>query len=571
MGAEADYTIKARIVAEDATGPGTRDATRNVERVITTTNSLGSSMSRLFGLMGGAYGLGRMGQGFVGVNTEIQDATNGLATLYNAMTGTDMGRAFRVAQQDVAALRKDAREGIGELTDYLQGYQRILGPGMSAGASTETLRELNRNAIAAAGALGRPLEQAGFDVVQALTSGAHDRTTPIVEAALAAIGMTDAAFNRLPVAQRIEELNRAFGAFGPGVELMGRSWTAQTSTFVDHLKNAVRLVSAPLFERWSEQLRRANGWLERNQEQIESIATTWGARMVRMWDTLIQRAGTYAAIVAAGYAAPQVLGMMAPGGLAGRAQSAGGAIMAGLRDPLGMSAMLGAPNATPGIIAMVETGMASLARLAGPIAIVTTGILAIRGSMREFGGVTEYVVSAWGRLLGAFGALGLGFDSLTAKGSVLNILGAGLLGTFGGVIDVLGLLVRGLASLAVGLGLVLQVIGDGMKAIYYVSTGNLAAASQIDVMGRLDAANTALKDIWTFSDGAQPAAPEAVGTEKLNVKGNGNTIINGPVSLSIKAEINDDPNRTIIAVGKAFDKLRTSAVQARRIPSLSGA
>lgn len=572
MSAEADYTIRAQIVASDASGPGARSAEAGIDRVFAKAGRLSGALSNMFALAGGAYGLGRFTQGFIGINSQIQDATNGLATLYTAMTGTDIGRSFRVAQQDVDRLRQQAAEGVGELQDYLFGYQRILGPGLGAGATTDDLMRLNQLAISAAGAMGRELQLGPMDVVQALTAGATDRTTPIVTAALAALGKTNEEFNKLSVPERMEMLADAFGTFGPGVELMGRSWNAQLSTFSDGLKNIVRTVTAPLFETWTERLRDANDWIKKNQEQIETIATTWGARLVRMWDTLIDRAGTYAAIVGAAYLAPSAGGMVAGvGGAATAGQGLAGRIGAGLRDPLGMAGMMGASGATPGIISMLGGAWAAFSRLAAPVALVTTLVLAVRGAFRDFGEVGAYALSAWGRLVGALGALGLGFDTLTAKGSALNILGAALVGTFGGVIDVLGIGLRGIASLAVGLGLVFQVIGDGLTALWYLSTGNLAAASQIDVMGRLNAANAALGQVWTFGDTTQAPVTQPEGTEGLNVKGNGNTIINGPVTLSVKAEINDDPNRTLIAVGRAFDQIRTAAVQGRRIPGLAGA
>lgn len=569
---EADYEIRARIVATDASTAGATAAERGIDRVFARTNALSGALSRLFALAGGAFGASRLAQGFIGINTEIQDATNGLATLYTAMTGTDIGRSFRVAQQDVDRLRQQAAEGVGELQDYLFGYQRILGPGLGAGATTDELMRLNQLAISAAGAMGRELQLGPLDVQQALTAGSTDRTTPIVTAALAALGKTNEEFNKLSVPERMEALADAFGTFGPGVELMGRGWNAQLSTFSDGLKNIVRTVTAPLFETWTERLRDANDWIKQNQDQIETIATTWGARLVRMWDTLIERAGTYAAIVGAAYLAPSAGGMIAgAGGAATAGRGLVGRIGAGLRDPLGMAGMMGASGATPGILSMVNGALASFSRLAGPIALVTTGILAIRGAVREFDGVTVYFLSAWGRLMGAFGAVGLGFDTLTAKGSALNILGAALVGTFGGVIDVIGVGLRALASLAVGLGLVFQVIGDGLASIYYLASGNLAAASKIDIMGRLNSANAALSDIWTFGDTTKAPVSAPEGTEGLDVKGNGNTIINGPVTLSVKAEINDDPNRTLIAVGRAFDQIRTAAVQGRRIPGLAGA
>lgn len=577
MSDNADYEIVARIVARDASDAGAKsaeDRLKQVEQRATATgNSISGMFRGMFAALAGGAGIGTAVRGIVGLNSSIDDAKNGLATLYSALTGADIGSSFRAASKDIQGLQEDARRGIGELSDYTESFQRILAPGLSAGASREQLRELTRNAIAATGASGRGLWQAGADVQQALTAGAAQRTTPIVSMALAAIGTTEEAFNRLKPAERITELTRAFQSFGPGVALMGQSWSAQASTFSDTLKSIARTVSRPLFDAWLERLRQANAWLDAHRMQIEDIATRWGAKLVRTWDTLIERAGTYAAIVAAAQLAPSLTsGASSAAGLAGRAAGwASGTLIPALRDPLGMMKMMGVAGATGGLGEVLAPLATAATRLVAPLAIIGTAFLAIRGALGEFPSVTGYALAAWGRLSGAFSALGGAFDSLTAKGSALNLVGAGLVGALGLAADAAGVVVRSLASLALGLGLVFGVVGDGFRAIYLLSTGRLAEASKISVMGRLSETSKALGEVWSptykspyktgwdhTQDGGLPPVAQNV------------THINGPVTFNVKTEINNDPARVVRAWEEGVDLVRRARVQGKRNAALAG-
>jgi hypothetical protein len=161
VGTEPDYTIQAVIVAKDATGPGAKQAEANIRGVENAATGAGSRIGQLFALIGGAAGLGYMAKGIVRINSSLQDAQNGLATLYSAMNGADIGRSLRAAQVDVKDLTHAAAVGVGELSDYADAFQRILGPGLAAGASRDTLKKLSAGAVAAAGAVGKPLTLVG--------------------------------------------------------------------------------------------------------------------------------------------------------------------------------------------------------------------------------------------------------------------------------------------------------------------------------------------------------------------------------------------------------------------------
>ena len=571
MAENADYTISATIVAKDATGHGAKEAERNLVRVEERATAAGLGIGRLFALIGGAAGLGSAVRSIIGINSAIQDTTNGLATLYSAMTGADIGSSFRAAQSDIAGLREDARKGVGELSDYTDAFQRVLAPGLAAGASRAALRDLTRNSIAAAGAAGRPLWQAGGDLQQALTTGAHQRTTPIVSLALAAAGISEVKFNAESAAKRIEDMNRAFATFGPGVALMGKSWNAQLSTFTDNIKSVVGTIGKPLFDRWTRDLTAVNGWIDKNRDRLAEIAETWGAKLIKVWDSLISRAGIYAGILAAANLTPGLVGMGRSAVGAAGAGVARSGIGAALRDPLGMMAAMGVEGATPGLAPVLGGILSAATKAAPPLAIVGTLIAAVGVAARNGGPAVDYALAAWGRLAGAFTSLGVVLDVLDAKGGALDLTGQALIGALGLAADAMSPLVKGLGSLAIGFGVVMNVIADGFRAIYLTATGDLAGASRISVVGRLTEANKALGTLWggETTAGGKPIGPKT--GDLPPVTKHGDNVFNGPVTVNVKTEINSDPARVVDTWHKGMDRIRQAAVQAQRVPALSGA
>ena len=579
---DADYTIRARIVAEDATASGAESASRRLAQVeqsaARTGMSISGSLARAFAVLGGAAGIGVVVRGMVGLNSEIQTAQTGLATLFTAMTGSPIATSVGIARKELQALRKDAATGVGELSDYVAAFQGVLGPGLAAGKNTEQLRGLTRNALAAGFALQgqRGLRNAPIDIQQALTSGAGDRITPIVSTALKAVGMTNEAFNKLTVAKRIDELNRAFATFGPGVALMGQTWDAQLSTFTDNLKNAIRVVSTPLFDRWTDGLRSVNRWLASNADSIDARMTEWGGRLLATWDKLISRATVYAGILgAAGLAsaAPGVIGgaSAGAGGLAAiRAAIMSGAMAGSLRAGLLAPGLAGAGAVGGGALGGLSAIGGILATLAAPAVAVAVALTSVLTAVRNGGVGLQILENGLYRVQQAFGGVGAALDYLTTSGGAFDAIGQTLLATFGGLLYVVDPLIRGLGSLAVGLGLVLNVVTDGFRAMYLVATGDLAGAAKISVLDRLNDAAGALGKVWSNQGGftyrdTTTGADAGMDPRKMKVPQSVTNI--GTVNMNVKTEVNADPARVMTALSEGLDQVRIFGRGAKRTPA----
>ncbi len=581
VGESADYRIVARIVAEDASDAGARSAERRLDSVERRGLGVGATLARVFGFLGGVTGVGALVRGIIGLNSHMEDARLGLAGLFSATAGIDIGQGFRVATGELATLRRMAAAGAGELDDYIGVFQQIYMPLHGAGADMERINKLLGQTVAVGFATGRGAEGArllGFDVQQALTVGAGQRTTPMLNMVLAGIGMTSAGFNALSKEAKLTRLEEAFGKWQGAVDEFGKTWGARYSTFLDNVKGIVRTVTKPLFDKWSDQLGKVNDWLVKNEERIKALADVWGQRLLRTWDHLVERAGTYAALVAAAsvaQVAPSMRGMGAGAwqGVSGAASSLVGAYRWGSTLP-GRVGVGG--RVAGGVAAVLGQGAASampalsgLARIAGPLAILATVFVAIRSAISAYPSVTASVLASWRRLMESFGKLGTAFDSLTTKGSLLSLAGAGMLQAFGWLLDLGGIVVRVLASLAAGIGLVLQVITDGLVGIYQFATGDLAGAAAIDPLKRVMDTNKLLKDIWTFDEPITGPTPEEIAAGLPEGRaGGGNTYI-GEVNVAVKQEANADPARVARVFDEVLERVARNRTQAARNPILS--
>jgi len=551
MFGEADYTIVARIEARDVVDPATDSASRKLDQVerraARTGRSITSHLGRAFAMLGGAYGLTRLARGIVGIQSELQEAQIGLAALFNAQTGMGMVSSLKLARGEIAALRRDAAAGVGEFGDYRRTYQMILAPSMAAGADTSQIRSLVRTSLAAGMAMEgeRGMTFMGMDLVQALTRGASDRETRLVTNALRSIGMDPGEFNKLGTSARMDTLMQAFGQFKDAADLMGQGWSAQMGTFRDHLKNIALTLTEPLFSRWTEQLRSANDWLEANSETLQRIAEHWGVRLVRVWETLVDHAGTYAAIVA-GVSVARV-GIGAGMGVATAAKVGG---TSGVMGALGLGGLGALGTALPAV----------------GVALVAVGALAggVMGALRDLPQVGAWISGIIGEIIGSLWMLGDAFGSLFEAGTVLNMAGLGLIFIFGGLLIAVNWLIPALSTVIRIFGLFLGLVADGILQIGAIVSGDIGKARAIAMTtdARMKAAWADIDSYW--AENKPPEVPgEGEDGQGSPTTPNNNTYID-KVEVKVDAEVNADPARVAVAWSEILEKVERHRKQPRR-------
>lgn len=530
---EDDYVVTSRLVVRNDTGAGLGGVERQLGGIERRVVSLGDTMARIFAFTGGIAGIGAMMKGVVSLSSEIDDAQRGMATIFNALTQTPIDRAFRVARSEVALLSEDAKRGAGELSDYIRGYNTILAPAMQAGATLDEIRRLNRLSVTVGSTQAEGVALTQRDVLQGLSGNVSQAETPILARALATIRMDFAAFRRLDQRGRFDALSRAFGNFEPGVALLGQSWSAQLSTLQDNIKAVVRQVSAPIFERWTSELRSVNDWFARNSAAIEETAEVLGGRMLRVWDDLIGKAGVYAGLAGAAFTAPRLVGV---------------------------ADLLGGRGAA-GIAAGALGGAGPLALVGGAIA-VTAG--AVWGAVREWPGLFTRLGEA-----AAFAGTGLGgvasaFGDLFGPGSPLNLVGGGILWGLGNGLYLVGLAFRGLAIIVELFATGLRGIGIGLLEALPSSLGGISgleAARRRDTL-QIESLQTLARLYGYGSEGA--TAPDEADQARLNRLPDQNVNLNGPITISVKAEVNEDPARVALAFDEFLGNINRFRTQARR-------
>lgn len=591
MLADETYLIKAEIVVEDHSEPGIKPVHRRLATVEDRTRRVGLGLSKLGGLLAG-LGAGAAGRGVIRLHSEMQNFTGSIATSFSVFQNMDPSSAMAAARGEIGKLSKDAAEGVGGLDDYVTAYTRLVS--LNTGMNSDALRAMTRQSLVAGFALrgSRGVKEAPLDIAQALEQGVNDKITPIASKVVQAAGETAEAFNKMGKAARLDVLRKGFEKFEPMAKEMGKTWDAQAETFKDQLKSITRRLTTPLFERWSEQLSKANGWLEKNGDNIQNIIDRWAPKLVSVWDHLINKAGTYAAIVAGAHLAqglPVMGGRKATPGAPGfMANFRGGGVRGALfgqaksRDGAGKFTAATAGLLGKGGAAAALKGMLSgLLRVAGPIAIITTLLLGVQGALQEFPEVLIWLQGEAAGLMAAFGELGLAFGALTGQGSALNLVGAGLIFVIGGVLRLLTLFVKGIAILVEGIGIALNYIGTAAKQLMPVLrmmaalvSGDFAAgrAAAEDYRRVTDQGQAGRDAAWKRLNDLVNSAPDPTKALKEGEDGAPSGMAGAPAQnvtnynvqkVEVSAERLDDPARVALTFEDLATKLNRSRRQAR--------
>lgn len=553
-----------------------------------------AKLGAAFAAIGGAMGIGRAIGGIIGLQSELQNAEFGMASLINALTDKDIGSALKEARKQVSGLREDAAKGAGELGDYTRAFQQILGPGLAANAGFDEIRELTRVAIAAGAASGRVggVRLASLDVVQALQQGVSDRTTPIITPLLQAIDLTNEAFNKLGKRKRFDALGEAFGKMAAGADLMGTSWTAQVDTFKDGVKEIIRDVTRPIFERWTEQLEGANKWMVDNRDNMREMAEVWGPRLVEAWDRVIENIGTAVALtgaLAGGKLATDVGQAVSQRREAARAAGAAAEVAAvaaqrarGIVPTFAPTGAFGATRAAAarvggGAAAAVGGGLtlgtmaAGAAVFAAAVAVVGAAFLAVKGAIRDNPELLESMAAATSRLGGAFADLLESISGLAAPGSPIVWLGSVGMTIFITAIDVAARFVEAITVITTAFGDALQLIGNSLSILKLAAAGDVAGARMATQRGFF-LQETAIRRVASGIS----AIFRPIRRTKINKAGDGEADgagVSGPpvtnigtVNVTVKAEITEDPNRIAVAFNEVLSRVNEFRQQARVSP-----
>lgn len=335
--------VNTRFVV-DHNVPGLAAVDRKIAGIGASVQALGRNFGMALGFVGAREairGLAAVGSQLIGIHTQSENAKLGIAGLYAAMNKSSVADQLGLAGDTLKQLRADAAAGAGGLQDYADAYQMLLAPVRAAGGDLEKVRELTKLGIAGGFAMRGPegMKLGTLDILQGLQGGLSAAESQILMPLLTMAGSSLDELNKADKPKKLEIITKALKLMEPAAEAMGKTWSAQMSTLGDHAKSLARTVTAPLFERWSQQLRTVNTWLGENAENMRLMANVYGQRILNTYDQLIERSGQLAKTGLAGGA----FSMVARSGAVGAAGAAvGGAGAGGLAATAGILTLIAA-------------------------------------------------------------------------------------------------------------------------------------------------------------------------------------------------------------------------------------
>lgn len=261
---------------------------REVDDLHRKVDNVGAKGGLLGGMLGGVGGAGLayggvkqilsdvadVGGAFISLGANVESAEARITGLLMTFDGVGAAAARSGASDLFGKLRGDAARGVGDTGQYLDIFQSIYGPAAAAGASREQIRDLTRLSVAAGFQYrgNEGISLAGLDVQQALTSGAGERTTPIVNLALRAAGISLDEFNKKATPERLRDLAEAFGRLEPVVAEQADTWEAQSATLRDSITQLATEFADPTFAVFKDVIGAMNEGIGQNREELDNLA-----------------------------------------------------------------------------------------------------------------------------------------------------------------------------------------------------------------------------------------------------------------------------------------------------------
>lgn len=390
----------------------------------------------------GVAGVGALYHGVVQLNAQAEETGIAIAGMLNAGGATrNFEAAMRLSDSLILRMREHARDLPGEFEDLQNLFQGGLMGGLNAGKSTTEIEALSSRMMAVTQALRIDSQQAGRDFAMMLEGRAGAQVATFTRLR-GQIGLTAEQFNALSASERFDRISRALNGFDPMIRRFGSSWAAVSSTFKDTLTTFLRTATAPLFDRARDGLSSVNDWLEHNRDKVQRIASIISDRLVRGFDTLVER----------GRQLYDFLRNLSLQHVLDQVQRIGGGMLTA-RAGLGLMSspgVLGAVGGLAGGGALAGAGM--LAAIFAPIAVAaSTGSVNLTDTFHHILQVTSPLVSRFGDL----------FHSMQP---LLSLIGTGLVGVFTTLIEAITPLVSAIAQVTTGLFNLLNSAGSWIMA-----------------------------------------------------------------------------------------------------------
>ncbi len=496
------YEVKTVYSAENRASGPTNQAAASADKASSAfaglgkfASSAGSAMdsmaTKLFAVgagmaaIAGAGAIAAIKVGLVDVNARLETTQIGFATVFNTLGAAGSFQSgMGMAKELMGQIRQDAAALPGEFQDFVGMAQTLTSPLINAGKGMADIRNMTRDTVVSAAALGVHYDQAAREMAQLVEGHAGGHNVLGLRMGITAQTQVNGKdFNKASASDRMDFLQKAMAKAKDSLPAFQRSWDGLTSTLSDNMKTLLGKTTAPLFERikgslWS--IVGDGGLLEKNQKRLDDLASAIGAGLVRAYDYAEGKVQYIAAHWDGIWSTTQRWGSFLRNTLTAVlpiATKIGGALGHALQDPqhlvkslvalrMGLGAMSMAPGiagafsgggAAAGAVGAVGAG-AAVAVLA-VAAVGAAGVLDVLSRKQEdaSGNADRAIIQTGhrfagetGKLLGKLGKdlMQMGENLWAAFQPVVDLVGVVLIGAFNGLVIALDGLVVAIGAIA---------------------------------------------------------------------------------------------------------------------------
>lgn len=273
------YDVRLQYIVDDRATRSTKNIEQATRSAARSAGLLSGALGRVGGVVAGAFGVMTAKRHLVDFNSGMEQMRLQAAGLMQMNMGGTFADNLSKAEQIVGRLQQEAKTSVGTTQDMASMFSNLVQPLSSAGAKMEDFVSFTKGAVVAAKALGVNPEVAAFDIDQAMRGQmtARDQLTNKMLGPLGFAGEAGRSkFNALSQAQRLATLQKALtqDAVKDMAKAQGESWEGVLSTLQDNLQMFLGNVGKPLFKALTEELKKWNVWLEKNEAKLAKVGQT---------------------------------------------------------------------------------------------------------------------------------------------------------------------------------------------------------------------------------------------------------------------------------------------------------
>jgi len=540
-----------------------------------------------------AGAVGALKVGLVDVNSKLEDVEIGFATIFNMLGASgSFEQGLSMGKELMSQIRLDAASLPGEFADFVAMAQTITAPLVNAGKGMEDIRNLTRDSVVAAAALGVNYDQAAREMAQLLEGHAGGHNVLGTRLGITTSTQVNGKdFNKATSAERFDFIEKSLSKAKESLPAFQKSWSGLTSTMIDDGKRLLGAATQPLFERLKTTFAGINTMLESGTAM--SYAERVGAWLGHAFDVVKAKA----ADVELYWYRIQNASMKFADELRGAfekvwpiVEKIGSYLGDKLQDPgkflgelagarVGLAVAGAAPGALGGLGggAGAAAGLEAAAAAAAPLAVLlvaAAGAVDVLTRSADTGAIVLDALAEAGQEVArdiqanfsaAIGETSEALHTIWQESRPLvDLLGVALLGAVDGAIYAFRNIVGSLTMFADGLMWILDQIPGAKAALGISDTSGVASAA----LGKSDKVKEAERNAFFAKEQASHDAQvnaAAMTAAKVAMKMPGAGKVNVQVNAPLTVLSDSDPERLAKAVATHVDEKMRNALTSRSL------